>query len=138
MAAQRGLNKGRGLETLFPQKISREDHKTALEKRTRGDRPPKIREVPAAVNKVLLRSVSWNPDDRYENADMLDYRANKIFYTEDSEYLNWFFTVNEKQNAQIFEEARIYHFQILTEDTILDVLSDAFPVIHPVAQTDAC
>ncbi len=54
----------------YPQKISREDHKTALEKRTRGDRPPKIREVPAAVNKVLLRSVSWNPDDRYENADM--------------------------------------------------------------------
>jgi len=53
-------------------------------------------------------------------------------------YLDWFFTVNEKQNAQIFEEARIYHFQILTEDTILDVLSDAFPVIQPIDQTDAC
>lgn len=88
--------------------------------------------------RVTLESFDWCPFDGYENADMLDYRANKIFYTEDSEYLNWFFTVNEKQNAQIFEEARIYHFQILTEDTIIDVLSDAFPVIQPIDQTDAC
>ena len=88
--------------------------------------------------RVTPESFDWCPFDGYENADALDFRANKVFYTEDSEYLDWFFTVNEKQNAQLFGEERIYHFQILTEDTILDVLSNAFPVIHPVAQTDAC
>ena len=88
--------------------------------------------------RVTLESYDWYPFDGYENADALDFRANKVFYTEDSEYLDWFFTVNEKQNAQIFAEDRIYHFQILTEDTIIDVLSDAFPVIQTVAQTDEC
>ena len=86
--------------------------------------------------RVTPESFDWCPFDGYENADALDFRANKVFYTEDSEYLDWFFTVNEKQNAQLFGEERIYHFQILTEDTILDVLSDAFPVIQPVAKAD--
>lgn len=86
--------------------------------------------------RVTPESFDWCPFDGYENADALDFRANKVFYTEDSEYLDWFLKVNEKQNAQLFGEERIYHFQILTEDTILDVLSDAFPVIQPVAKAD--
>ena len=79
--------------------------------------------------RVTLESYYWCPFDGYENNDELDFRVNKVFYTQESEYLKWFLTVNENQNEQLWGEDCLYHFQIITEDTIIDIISDDFPSI---------
>ena len=84
--------------------------------------------------RVTQESYYWCPFESYENNDALDFRANKIFCTQESEYLNWFLTVNDKQNEQILgsDKDLLYHFQIITVDTVVDLISDDFPTVERV------
>ena len=123
-------------EDLFFESIAIENLKTViLVSNETGKRQYRILfdGVPLSY-RVTQEAYDWCPFENYENNDGLDFRANKIFYAQESEYLNWFFTVNDKQNEQILgsDKDLLYHFQIITVDTVVDLISDDFPTVERV------
>ena len=76
--------------------------------------------------RVTQESDYFNPFDTYDNADLLSFKDHKIFYTQDSAYLDRFYAVSEMSDKAT---DLLYHIQIITEDLIVDVISDQLPTV---------
>ena len=82
--------------------------------------------------RVTDESYFWNPFETYENNDSLSYKHNRIFYTKRSEYIDWFFSVNERQNVEYFDKDDIYHVQILLCDYVVDLICTELPTVTQI------
>jgi len=76
--------------------------------------------------RVTQESYYFNPFDCYDNADDLSYKDHKIFFTQESAYLDRFYQQSDMLQK---EQDRLYHIQIITEDMIVDVIDDQLPIV---------
>lgn len=76
--------------------------------------------------RVTEESCYFNPFDCYDNADDLSYKDHKIFFTQESAYLDRFYQQSDMLQK---EQDRLYHIQIITEDMIVDVIDDQLPIV---------
>ncbi len=76
--------------------------------------------------RVTKECYYFNPFECYDNADDLSYKDHKIFFTQESAYLDRFYQQSDMLQK---EQDRLYHIQIITEDMIVDVIDDQLPIV---------
>ena len=76
----------------YPKEVDAEDALLAEERRVKGDKIPALKDVSKEVNKILLKSLEYKPDNRYRSARELYEALQKLMRTQEDDlkrrYLN--------------------------------------------------
>ena len=76
----------------YPQEVDADDALMAEERRVKGDKIPALKDASKEVNRVLLKSLEYKPDNRYRSARELYDAVQKLLRTQEEDlkkrYLN--------------------------------------------------
>ena len=76
----------------YPQEVDADDALMAEERRVKGDKIPALKDASKEVNRVLLKSLEYKPDNRYRSARELYDAVQKLLRTQEGDlkkrYLN--------------------------------------------------
>ena len=98
------LLNGRRHIFMSSQQASKEESKEAEEKRRKGDIIPPVKGVSKKINQVLLKSLSFDPENRYRSARQL-YQAIQEILDEQGRDLCQRYLNDEGKNPPLIEEA---------------------------------
>ena len=97
----------------YPKEVDADDALMAEERRVKGDKIPALRDASKEVNRVLLKSLEYKPENRYKSARELYDAIQKLMKTQDEDLRQHYL------NSEMFQAATAQTTKIANDKSVL-------------------
>ena len=97
----------------YPKEVDADDALMAEERRVKGDKIPALRDASKEVNRVLLKSLEYKPENRYKSARELYDAIQKLMKTQDEDLRQHYL------NSEMFQAATAQTTKIVNDKSVL-------------------